>query len=368
MKVCLIANQIAAWGKIGGFGTATRALGRSLAAHGVDVVAVVPRRARAGQRRVENLDGVTVYGVSARATLMSGSIFRDLDADIYHSQEPTIASWHARRAAPEAVHVVTCRDPRSFKDHLIELRHTTTKRRLIAPVTWLYEMSPFVRSAVRGADAVFMPTPSHLAPRIERLYGPGVGPVFVPSPVDIPDRPPQKAEHPMALFVGRWDRRKRIERFFDLAQRFPDVRFVAVGRAHDDAYDARLRTRYGSLSNVEMPGFLPRFGDSALSQAYEAAWVLVNTSVREGLPYTFLEAAAWDCAILSTVDPEKFASRFGYFAGSDNQGDLEHGLRSLLHDGEWHRRGAAAGDYVRSTWSEAESLRRHLEQYEALLG
>jgi hypothetical protein len=122
MRVCLISNQIAAWGKIGGFGTATRALGRGLAQRGVEVTAVVPRRARHGQGPVEVLDGITVYGTGTLETLSSGEVFRRIDADIYHSQEPTIASYLAQRARPDAVHIVTCRDPRGWTDHLVELR------------------------------------------------------------------------------------------------------------------------------------------------------------------------------------------------------------------------------------------------------
>ena len=64
MKVCLISNQIAAWGKIGGFGTATRAIGGGLCKRGVDVAAVVPQRPSGGQRRIEQLDGMTVYGMN----------------------------------------------------------------------------------------------------------------------------------------------------------------------------------------------------------------------------------------------------------------------------------------------------------------
>ncbi len=367
MRVCLIANQIAAWGKIGGFGTATRSLGRALAARGVEVCAVVPRRAGAGQARVERLDGVTVYGMSVGATLLSGGIFREIEADVYHSQEPSLTSWHAHRAMPDAVHVVTCRDPRGLREHLVELRYTNWKRRLIAPATWIYEASPMVKAAVRTADAVLMPAPSHLVPRIRRLYGDAVVPEFIPSPIDLPVRTAQKDSLPLAIFVGRWDRRKRIERFFALAERFPGVRFVAVGRAHDASYDARLRQRYGLMSNVELPGFLPRFGDDSLSALYERAWVLVNTSAREGLPYTFIEAASRDCAILSTLDPEGFASRFGYHAASDSQEELESGMRELL-GGAWLERGRLGGEYVRSTWSEEESINRHLSLYEGLLG
>jgi len=154
LKVCLISSQIAAWGKICGFGTATRALWRGLVSEGVEVCAVVPRHARDGQGRVENLDGIRVYGTGKWESLTSGKTFREVGADIYHSQEPTIGSWLARRAAPEAVDVVTCRDPRDWRAHLVELRHTTWKRRLLAPASLWYESGPLVKRAVLRADAV----------------------------------------------------------------------------------------------------------------------------------------------------------------------------------------------------------------------
>jgi glycosyltransferase involved in cell wall biosynthesis len=284
---------------------------------------------------------------------------------VYHSQEPTIASWHAKRAKPDAIHVVTCRDPRGFAEHIVELRHTTWKRRVLFPATWLYEASPLVRSAVRRADEVLMPTPTHLGRRIRELYG--VEARFVPSPVDLPERPATKADDPLALFVGRWDRRKRVERFFELARAFPDVRFVAAGRAHDSSYDAELRNRGGQLPNVEMPGFLDRFEDDRLERLYEQAWVLVNTSAREGLPYSFIEAAAWGCAILSGLDPEGFASRFGRHIDDDDSEEWERALRDLL-DGAWRERGSAGRDFVHSIWGEEASVRRHLEVYVAAGG
>ena len=43
-KICLICVEIFAWGKYGGFGKATRIIGRELVKRGYDVYAVVPRR------------------------------------------------------------------------------------------------------------------------------------------------------------------------------------------------------------------------------------------------------------------------------------------------------------------------------------
>jgi len=364
LKVCLVSSQIAAWGKIGGFGTATRALGRGLVSEGVEVCAVVPRRAGDGQGRIEDLDGIRVYGTGKWESLTSGKFFREVGADIYHSQEPTIGSWLARRAAPDAVHIVTCRDPRDWRAHLVELRHTTWKRRLLAPASLWYESGPLVKSAVRRADAVLTPAPSCLHPRIHGLYGAEVDPVFVPSPIDLPTRPPVKAGEPTVLFVGRLDPRKRVETFFKLAPLFPEVRFIAVGRAHDADYDRQLRERYGRMPNVEMPGFVPRFGPEGINRYYEKAWILVNTSAREGLPYSFIEAAAFGTAILSGLDPEEFATRFGVYV---RDGDFRSGLETLLEGRRWEALGEAGARYVASHWSEEESVRRHLELYRELL-
>ncbi len=363
MRICFISNQIAAWGKIGGFGTATRAIGAGLARRGVDVCAVVPRRGKAGQGAVESLDGMTVFGTSDWQTMTSGAIFKDIGADIYHSQEPTVASYLAQRSVPAAIHIVTCRDPRGLADHMVELRHTNLRRRLIFPVTWYYEASPLVKRAVQRATAVFCPAPC-LIPKIKRLYGSSVSPHFVPSPIDLPNRPPRKSQTPLALFVGRWDHRKRIERFFDLASQFPEVRFIAVGRAHDEAYDRHLRRTYGPLANVEAPGFVSRFGDGGLYELYAKAWVLVNTSAREGLPYTFVEAAGWSCAILSCLNPDGFADRFGFHVTG---GDFAAGLEWLLAEDRWRLQGAAGARYVAEIFSEENSIDEHVRWYESLL-
>jgi glycosyltransferase involved in cell wall biosynthesis len=361
LRVCLIANQIAAWGKIGGFGTATRALGAALAVRGVEVTAVVPRRSDGGQRARESLDGIDVRGETAWSTLASGRVFREVAADVYHSQEPTVATWWARRSVPEAAHVVTCRDPRGWRDHRVELRHGSWSRRARFPVTWLYEVAPWVVAAVRAADAVLCPAES-LREKIRRLYGRDAR--FVPSSVELPAREPEKSAEPLVLFVGRFDRRKRVERFFELAQSMPGVRFVAVGRAHEAGYDRRLRRRAERITNLELPGAASRFSGPALASWYERSWVLVNTSAREALPYTFLEALAYGVAVLAPFDPDRVASRFGAVVEGDR---FEPALERLLRDDAWRARGREGALWVRGTFSEEASVRRHLELYQEVI-
>lgn len=365
MKICLISNQIAAWGKIGGFGTATRAIGKGLVEQGHDVSAVVPRRKRGGQKSFEILDGISVYGMSAWKTLTSGKIFNQINADIYHSQEPTIASYFARKVVPDAIHIVTCRDPRNFRDHFIELSHTNIKRLILSPIsTWLYEGSPWVKMAVRNADLVLTPAPTLLNRKIRRIYGSDVNAVFVPSPVDIPEEPVRKSDEPTIIFVGRWDRRKRIELFFKLANKNQHVKFIALGRSHDKSYDRFLRKKYGDLPNLDLPGYVSRFDTPGITEYYKKAWIIINTSAREGLPYTFIECLAYECAILSCLNPEEFASRFGYYAKNE---DFQNGLDWLLDNDRWRELGRSGANYVRKIFNEENSILQHTMIFRELM-
>jgi glycosyltransferase involved in cell wall biosynthesis len=91
---------------------------------------------------------------------------------------------------------------------------------------------------------------------------------------------------------------------------------------------------------------------------------MVNTSAREGLPNVFVEAAAHGCAILSALDPDKFASRFGHHA---IDGDFAGGLESLLEGNRWRQLGEAGRDYVRREFSLKPVIDRHIEIYTELL-
>jgi len=185
-------------------------------------------------------------------------------------------------------------------------------------------------------------------------------PGFLPSPVRAPEVSLQKAEQPTVCYIGRWDRRKRPEVFFELARSFPGVRFIAMGQARTSARTEALRRQYAGVPNLEMPGFLDQFSSREFQQLLSQSWILVNTALREGLPRSFLEAAYFKCAILSRVDPDGFASRFGRRVDND---DFAEGLHSLLAQDRWRECGEAAHDYVSGKYGIEQSVSQHLEVY-----
>jgi glycosyltransferase involved in cell wall biosynthesis len=267
-----------------------------------------------------------------------------------------------QHAMPDRRHVVTCQDPRTWRDWWIELSCYLDERRYKSVLTWPYEDNPLVWRAVRRADAVFSEA-KHIVPKAQKKYGLTIAPQFLPNPVPLPDGPVVKADRPTVCFVGRFDKRKRPELFFELAKRCPDVRFIAVGAANSARMDQLLRKRYGAIANLELTGFVDRFASPRFAEILSRSWILVNTAAREGLPVTFLEAAAYRCAIVSQVDPDGFASQFGYHAEA---GDFETGLRTLLENDGWRDRGEAAYDYVRTTHALEVVIEQHLDAYRSL--
>lgn len=359
MRICLISVEIFAWGKYGGFGRATRWIGGALADRGHQVLAVVPRRR--GQRAVEDLDGIQVHGFNPASPWRASRLFRQCDADIYHSCEPSFGTWLALRAAPHRKHMVTFRDPRDLEDWRMEFsRPSLNKPQVLA--NYIYESNFLVRRCIRRMDAVYT-NARYLIPKVRAMYHLEPTPRFLPTPVRVPERV-RKASTPTLCFVSRLDRRKRPELCLDLAKKFPHTRFLIVGKSRDPRWERRLRARYEALPNVRFLGFLDQFSGDEHSKVLEASWILMNSATREAMPNAFLEAAAHRCAILSGVDPDGFASRFGYHAKTD---DFATGLAWLLEGDRWRERGERAHAHVREHFEFSRAIDLHIQAYREVL-
>jgi glycosyltransferase involved in cell wall biosynthesis len=362
MKVCFIVSEFFAWGKYGGYGTATRVLAAELVRRGLEVSVVTPARGEQPER--EEIEGVTVLSFPAQRLGTQFRLLRDCRADVYHSQEPSLGTWLARKAAPHSAHVVTCRDTRVSADWLIELRSWFLDRTFRTLLTFPYENNPLVTRSVQAAHAVYCPN-EFSRPIAQAKYRLQKLPGFLPNPVRPPTIPVAKADRPTVCYLGRWDRRKRPELFFRLAQEFPEVSFVAMGQARTPEITALLHRQYGGLPNLELEGFVDQFSSGRFQEVLSRSWILVNTALREGLPRSFLEAASFKCAILSRVDPDGFASRFGRRVDDD---DFASGLRELLKDDAWRRKGEAAHAFVSDKYGFEAAIAQHIEAYGQAVG
>lgn len=359
LHICLVSVEIFAWGKYGGFGKATRLLGRELVKHGYRVSALIPRRN--AQKKVEVLDGITVYGYDLRHPRETIRLFKDCEADIFHSQEPNLGTYLVQRFHPDKKHIVTFRDTRLISDWLIEFLYPSRSHtQVLANI--FFEDNFLVHKAVRRAHARFAAS-NLLIDRSVKKYHLSEKPLFLPTPVQIPVVF-KKASTPTVCYVSRWDRRKRPELLIALAKAFPYVQFIAVGTSRDPKYDQKIRSQLLKLPNVEVHGLLNQFEGDELAGIYSRSWILLNTAAREGLPNSYIESCAYECAILSAVNPDGFATKFGYHALQD---DFPNGLNFLLKNKAWHSRGITGAEYVKQTFGLETAVQKHIQVYHSLI-
>lgn len=361
MHVCLLCTEIFRWGKYGGFGRATRVIGCELARRGIRVSAVIPLPRGRRDPVEETFDGITVHGYPASRTWQSQDIYRRVDADVYHSEEPFLGTYLARRAMPDRAHVITFRNPRFWSDWWIAFLYPN-RTRLRTVTTCAYYENPMVRRAVRRADG-WAAAAWFLIPKARGKYGLSADPIFLPSPVDVPESV-AKADRPTVCFIGRFDRVKRPEVFFALARNHPGIEFIAAGASQNAAFDRSLMGNGGLPANLRLTGFIDQFSSSALSDVLSRSWILVNTSAKEALPNTFIEAAAYRCAILGAFDPDGFTTRFGRLV---SDGDYSAGLAYLLDGDRWRGLGEAGHAYAREHFATDVVIGRHIKLYEDVL-
>jgi glycosyltransferase involved in cell wall biosynthesis len=237
--------------------------------------------------------------------------FKKCNADIYHSIEPSFATYAAIQAIPSKKHIITFRDPHEWHDWKIEFKNHS-KNKLQVILNFLYEDNIFIKKSIHKADGTYAAAYG-IIDKAKRKYRLPYSPRFLPSPIML-GRNIKKSETPTVCFLGRWVRRKRPEMFCLLAESFPDVQFIAAGEGRDKDFVSAIRKKYGSLPNIEFTGFLDQFDSDDCFDLLNKSWVLVNTSLREGLPTSFLEALAHKCAVLSYADSEDIVKRFGYHA------------------------------------------------------
>ncbi len=360
-RICIVTSIFHGFGKQGGFGVMARTLAKSLVGEGFEVVVAVPRR-RGQSPRIE-MEGYVVLGLG-RAEMLRPATYQGIGADLYHSQSPNLMTVAAMVGEPSKKHVITCRDPRDVRDWVVELKDATWKRRLRNLPLALFEAGPLISYAVRKADAVGYAA-EHLKAKIERMYRPKMEPVLLPNIESMPAHLPTKADRPKVCFIGRLDRRKRPELFIQLARQFPEVGFVMVGRAEDEAWQHRLEAMAKPCDNLTILGYIDKFVDERrFYESFEDAWIFVNTASREAFPLAFFEAGGRGCAILSHVDPDGTASRFGYWAKRD---DFAQGLRWLLEQDRWKSKGHQAYEFFRTMYDQRAAIERHVTLYQRLL-
>ena len=171
----------------------------------------------------------------------------------------------------------------------------------------------------------------------------------VVEPIAAGIRPTSTIEHD-AVWVAHFRPMKHLERFLDLAEALPDLRFALVGDFVDEGAEQRamLQPRIEALPNVR---WLGRLAAAQTRDVVSRSGVLLNTSDHEGFPNTFLEAWSLGVPVVSlSVDPGGVVADKGLGRVSGTVDRMSVDVQELATD---ERRNTTAGraglDYVRAT-------------------
>jgi glycosyltransferase involved in cell wall biosynthesis len=217
------------------------------------------------------------------------------------------------------------------------------------------------RSQAMGRRVVFAHQAACLETKAKVLYRlPSMQSLFLPNAVEVAAQTVAKATEPTLCMLGRLDPIKRPWIFFELAKRFPAVTFLVPGVTHFPEAMNPILDRYRGIPNLAFLGMIDGREKDALLQR---CWGLVNTSIHEALPVSFLESLAAGTPIVSCQNPDGITERFGWYTGEisgDGDGEesiqqFETAISNLLADRDAaFTKGAQGRELVRESYSYRE--------------
>lgn len=182
--------------------------------------------------------------------------------------------------------------------------------------------------SIMQADHIVTQT-NHQAQLLKERFGRSS--TVITNPIDLQERfaeiPYQERE--IALWIGKSDNNKQPEVLIQLAQHFPNIQFVMIMNRYNDMRSQQLIE--SAPENVTIHEFIP-FHE--IESFFSKAFVFISTSVNEGFPNTFLQAAKYSVPILTyNFDPDDFIQRYqcGIVAHGDFD-ELANGLKIIHED------------------------------------
>lgn len=178
---------------------------------------------------------------------------------------------------------------------------------------------------------------------------------YLPNPVDI-DFSFDASSFPKKdkiIFLGRIESVKRGWLFCEIAKRMPEYDFYMLGQSfREKDKNSKIMGKYQDIPNLHFAGHV----DGIEKETFlKEAKILVNTSIHEALPVSFLEALAYGTVLVSNRNPENLTSKFGIHVG-DVLGDgfdkvdlYVNAVKELITDDKRRKELAASAiEYVRN--------------------
>ncbi|MGL4654231.1 glycosyltransferase family 4 protein [Cetobacterium sp.] len=155
---------------------------------------------------------------------------------------------------------------------------------------------------------------------------------YFPNPVVITENFKIENKKSSVLFLGRLTPVKRPWIYFELAKKFKDYTFYVCGQGTEID---EIIEKYKDVENLKFMGHVS--GDEK-DRLLKESKILVNTSIHEAIPVSFLEAISYGLKILSCQNPDDITKKNGYFTGTilgegiSELEEFEKGIRNCIEN------------------------------------
>lgn len=293
--------------------------------------------------------------------------------DIYQSEEPGLFSKQSLKFSRN--HLIIFQNPfdeedfkimaKAYNDYLdLDKQQTrsTSKKSSRLSRYFAKRSRDYVREMLKEFDpAMVYAAANFISEKVKKMYILNYLPGHLPNPMDILEGDIEKSKTPSVVWIGRWDPQKRPDIALKVAASMPDVNFYFIGKATEhEVYlkkEIYLKDQYKSFSNIHFEEFI---SEERKGELLKQAWILLNTSVREGLPVTFLEAMVRKTCIVSEVDPDGYATRFGVAV---REGKYAEAIRMAINGGLYMEKGKLGFEHAVAVHEISSVMNKHVEIY-----
>lgn len=384
----------------GGFGFLTRQKAEYLAGIGIDVHVIIPATSydrddnenweteengvmlhfykasdKLSEKRISN-----IYGKFSQHWIKNknlDNILNSIKIDIFQSEEPGLFTLQSLKYSKRQV--IVFQDPYDENDfrimHRAELEYLNSfndkmPENIKDLSNFKLKLSLRSRNYMRKIlevvpkDYVFAEA-NFISEKVKNMYKLSYLPKYLPNPYAISNTFYNKSNTPSIAWIGRFDPQKRPDIALKVATKLPDIDFYFIGKSTEFKpyrdIENKLKEKFSRYDNIIFKEFI---AEEEKLEILGKSWVFLNTSAREGLPVSFLEAMRSKTCIVSSVDPDNYATDFGIKV---KENDFTNAIKKSMEDEIYIKKGEKGFKHLNETHEITKVMNRHLDIYNILM-
>ncbi len=320
----------------------------------IDVLLEMSENKKEKKALREQVDDVDVYILPGRKHISKW--LQKQNYDLYLSIEMTRDILNYEKDKSKRL-ILWIQDPRPWRDWL----EIETVKLFPESHYWNSAIYDMVNKLYKEDRVKFITQGNFLIDKARDLYRlPVEAPIkYFPNPVDIDpefdvETYPKKDS---IIFIGRIESVKRGWLFCEIAKRMPEYQFYMLGQTfREKSRNESIMNKYHTgIPNLHFTGHVE--GKEKFNYIRDAK-IMVNTSIHEALPITFLEALAYGTLLVSCQNPENLTEKFGIYTGTvlgdgfDSIDLFVNAIRTLMTDEDKRKKLSVEGhSYVKNIHS-----------------